>query len=465
MAIVPTRESGAFRTRGEEDRDQSAVTAFRNIAKRKTAAREGASMSTQSDPDAAARANGMSKFLGVPPEFIERDLPRYDQQARTREIQAAMDRSPSVRRHMSEPRRAAVSHDDIGPLERLSKWFDDYRAGNREDLARSRAAQRSTRLRIAERDAAATNRSAENASGIFDRLGAFFQQGARSFESGIYSAGAAAKEFEADNGGFLSTSAEESRAQAANLRERARVTRELSPVRGQTTWEDVKGKEYGNPLAPLKFVAEQTAASLVPMGAAALNPGALALSQSGSIGQQRAENDGRQAAEIGDVLFAAPWATASVFLERLGIKGIFGASARTAAGRVGQAAATEAGTEFVQSSLEYSGGAVGTTEGFDWRDMLDQGAAGAFAGAGMGAAFRGSGEVANEVAKSVTSTIQARVGEMTLANIIADAASSKVREREPRLFEQYLENVSEGTPLENLFIPAEKIRELYQSND
>src|SRR3546814_3715081 len=80
--------------------------------------------------------------------------------------------------------------------------------------------------------------------------------------------------------------------------------------------------------------------------------------QAGSIGQNRAENNGRQDADITDVARAAPAAVASGILERLGIEAIFGAPAKNALLRIGQAAAGEGATEFIQSGVEYAGGSV-----------------------------------------------------------------------------------------------------------
>src|SRR3546814_19741202 len=121
---------------------------------------------------------------------------------------------------------------------------------------------------------------------------------------------------------------------------------------------------------------------------------------SSDLGQNRAENNGRQDADITDVARAAPAAVASGILERLGIEAIFGAPAKNALLRIGQAAAGEGATEFIQSGVEYAGGSVGTAKGFSGREALNQSIAGMIAGAGTGGSLRGTGEALSAVAQS-----------------------------------------------------------------
>ncbi|WP_337846831.1 DEAD/DEAH box helicase family protein [Sphingomonas sp.] len=124
------------------------------------------------------------------------------------------------------------------------------------------------------------------------------------------------------------------------------------------------------------------------MAAAALAAPGYVASLAGQIGQQRAENDGRSDADLGDVAAAAPAAGASLLLERVGIKGIFGQAGGNIATRVGKAAGKEAATEALQSDLEYTGGTLGTKKGWDAGEAIDNMAAGAVAGGGTGGAIR-----------------------------------------------------------------------------
>lgn len=66
----------------------------------------------------------------------------------------------------------------------------------------------------------------------------------------------------------------------------------------------------------------------------------------------------------------------------------------------------------------------------------------------------------------VGDTLRARQGAADAANfgdVISGATTSKVRARAPGVFNSFLRQQSEGSPVENLFIPGDKVRELYQS--
>lgn len=165
-----------------------------------------------------------------------------------------------------------------------------------------------------------------------------------------------------------------------------------APVEGEATWEDVKAKPNIENFA--QFILEQGASSAADMGVLASGAGIPAYVgiQSGSIGQQRAENNGRANASGGDVLAAVPAATMSAALERLGNIGIFDNGAKTIIGRIVSAGGIEGLTETLQSGVEYAGSNLGTKAGFKWAEAGDQALAGLVAGTAMGGAFRTVGE-------------------------------------------------------------------------
>lgn len=164
-------------------------------------------------------------------------------------------------------------------------------------------------------------------------------------------------------------------------------------VSGETAWDQVKENPWSN---ILPYVVD-TAIGSAPDMALAMMPGiglpVLSTSMSGRIAQDRAENNGQLNAGVGDLAIAAPFGVGSAFLDRLGVSRIFGPTAGTVAGRIAQATVAEAGTEAIQSSLEYTGGTLGTARGYNAAEMIDQAAAGAVGGGGMGAGMRGTAEV------------------------------------------------------------------------
>lgn len=176
------------------------------------------------------------------------------------------------------------------------------------------------------------------------------------------------------------------------------------------TWESVKqefgengalsGSAWGEVLA---YGAEQGVQSIPDMVAATLSIPAYVLARSGEMGTARAENKGKEDAELTDVLEAAPFALGSAILERIGAKGItrvgaenvgkealkrgVGYAAARTAQEGGGAALKEAGTEFVQEGvIEYVGERFGTDAAMSFAEAAEMGAAGAVAGGVYGGA-------------------------------------------------------------------------------
>ena len=184
-----------------------------------------------------------------------------------------------------------------------------------------------------------------------------------------------------------------------------------TPIEGETTWADVRnGKGVVDTAAKTgAFVAEQAPGSLASLLAFA-NPytlGAYGTSLAGNIGQNRAEANGRMDANAGDIVTAAPFAGASLALERIGLKGpalsklglgsIIDATGRNAVTRIAKSATGEAATEYGQGVVEYAGGSAGTDQGFDLATANDQGIAGAVVGGVTGAGLRGGVELNNRM--------------------------------------------------------------------
>jgi hypothetical protein len=212
-------------------------------------------------------------------------------------------------------------------------------------------------------------------------LGRGFLESASQAQGGLYTtAGVAAEPFFPETGQYLKQVGAD--LQATDLG--------YEPT---TTFEDVKQDPLGN-IVP--FVAETGFTSLPQMGTYLVNPAVGLLSQTGQISQQRAQNEGRALPTLQDASRAAPAALASSAIEGLGIDRIFKAGAGEALKQgikpflkdVGGAAVTEAITEGIQSPLEYAGGTLGTKAGFDPAAALEQSAAGALTGAGVGGTLR-----------------------------------------------------------------------------
>lgn len=72
-------------------------------------------------------------------------------------------------------------------------------------------------------------------------------------------------------------------------------------------------------------------------------------------------------------------------------------------------------------------------------------------------AARARGQMRNAV-----EAVETQAGANIMDGIMEDAAKSKIRQTDPEAFRQYLEGATAGTPVENVYIPGDAIRELMQ---
>lgn len=168
---------------------------------------------------------------------------------------------------------------------------------------------------------------------------------------------------------------------------------------GEQTWDDLKGDFSFRKLG--QFVTEQGIQSLPEMAMllSGVGVGVAAASRTGNIADERAANNNREDVSAKDVLLSSGFGAASALLDKFGLDTIITPGAASALVRIAQSAGAEAGTEFLQGIIESAGGSLGTDKGVDWAAALDDGLAGAVAGAGMGGVIRGGIEAVDAGAK------------------------------------------------------------------
>lgn len=426
---------------------------LREQAERQAAA---ALVSSSGDPERIAKANRLARETGLPLSTAERRFSTVQREVSIRRALQDVRSSTYLADWFADPVRATVGRDDTAALKSLSDHFKSvWGAGDDRITASVR------------RNMASDIASAERADGFISRSAALLRSGTSRLVAGVDRAAAALNQWSADNPlpwtSAESIAGDRERARQLTMTARAREQAVSTAIRGQTTWEQVKARP--TPGRVVAYGAEQTVQSLPGMAAAALALPAYVVSQSGNIGQQRAQNDRRRDASLGDVVVASPAAVASALLERVGIRGIFGSTGANLAVRVGKAAGREAVTEALQSDIEYAGGSVGTEKGFDPGEALDQMAAGAVGGAFGGGSIRGvqeAGGAVRTVLKGAVDRRQAANEAAFLDAITESAAATKLKERDPQMLQEFLEGLTEDTPVENVFIPADAIRQLYQ---
>jgi hypothetical protein len=398
-------------------------------------------------PDETARAQAIARERGIPAAVVQSDLPNFEAQQRATRANEVNRRHPAIGRWSANASNATIAADDYSTLDRLGSAFMNRVALDKMDIVQN--------------------------GGFLDRMGDLFKSGLYSLESGAASFRGALQDWSARNP-LPWTSRENTardRAGAAMARAQARIYSDVggTQVAGETTWDTLKARPtIGNVLA---FGLDTGVKSVPGMAQAALAAPLYVAGQAGNIGQTRAQVQGREDATAQDVVEAAPAAVLSLVLERVGIHGIFGAGGRTALGRIAQAGATEATTEFGQSMVEYIGGHSQTGTKFDTDEMFDQAFAGMVAGGLMGGGLRASGELSRPALRPVGAMVS-RISDAnsamhggTFLNEIATAtAQSKTAKRAPDAIADLVQQLGEDNGVDQVYLPAEAVRSYMQSD-
>jgi N12 class adenine-specific DNA methylase len=312
---------------------------------------------------------------------MERDLfaeieSGRDQQPAQRDLFAELDAKPAPQK--AAPRQTAPEPQQ--PSRGLGAWISDtWQSASdamqplREAVGYDPEAARLEQARAADRIRQRQAADLAEQSGPLDRIGDFFTRGEVAMDAGMQRLASAIE-------------TDPVRRQDAIDAARAGEVIARTPIQGETTWEDVKGNWWNAP----KFVLEQGVASLPQMALSAMGPGVLVNfgSNTGQIAQSRAEADGRKDATGRDAAFAAPFSAASTALDVVGLGSVMGNAGKTAAGRIAVAAGTEGVTETAQGAIEYTGGAFGTQQGMNGRDLFENMLQSGLVGAGVGGGLR-----------------------------------------------------------------------------
>lgn len=397
-------------------------------------------------PELAAKALQASRATGVPAGAYDADyLKIFDTQRRQSAVEKVGVKYPKIATFLANPDNASVAQDDYDNLSRLGALWD----GLRKDFAQG--------------------------DGILEQAGDYITRRVYGLQAGFDRFTVASNTF------FESLTPPAQRSAAANAamrvqqpyyRQRAIRNEAIQalPIAGEVSWEAVKKRPSARNIA--KFVGQQGAAAIPDMVTAISNIPLYVVGRSGEIGQDRARNNNQAEASMGDIAKGAPAAVISAYLERLGVEKILFPNAENVAARIAKSSATEGTTEFVQEGVENTGSTLGTDKGFDPAQILDQSIAAAVGGAGTGGAIRTGIETPHIVFKGAQKAVAATIGrnaaekDATFLDKLATAAQdSKTRGRDPQAFESLVAALSADTGAENIYIPAEKVREYLQSND
>ena len=397
-----------------------------------------------SDPARIGLANRIALANGLPASVVEGNLASFERQEQANRASRLASASPGYRRWALEPRNAQLAAGDDAAISRVARIIGARATRDVADFAK--------------------------AGGFFDRMGDLFKAGVYALDQGAASTRGALLEWSANNP-LPWTSRANRQAEALKAAEAKGIARiygqvTAAGIAGETTWEDVKAAPSLGSVGG--FVLDQGVKSLPAMALAVHALGMSIAAQAGNIGVERARNEGREDADIADVSRALPAAALSSLLDRYGFEAILSAPGKNALTRTLKAAGAEGGTEFLQSVIEYGGGTIGTKEGFDLSGALDQGFAGAIAGAGMGGGIRASTEVASvssrRIVRRMAQADAALNNQDAVEEVMAASAESSTRRHDPEAFRALIHQIAEDGDIKNLYVPAEAVQSYMQSD-
>ncbi|PRZ51229.1 hypothetical protein BX589_12070 [Paraburkholderia fungorum] len=414
-----------------------------------------------SKPDVAARAMQLAPQVGVPAPAVEADLPTYEQQLQLQQNRQTLQGNPVLAQWIaSNPPAARIAQDDFDNLDMVSKAMAALKSGVVSALAQNQLGRAYNEKQLAgvtdgpTPDADKTIQQAEgtlaaqpHASGLYGTMQSF-----SSFAAGLLdniasgapeAAGGAALGAGAAGvgaipgaiaGGIVGMKLDMSRV-SAGLTYRA-----LSNVRSST------GDELSEPSKQFGALV----AGALTYGIAGIGSGA-AQKVGGEAIAPFVSEAVTQAMTRPTV--AAALRTAALAAAKGGVQGAALNAAMDGAQILGEEAAKQISPGDFQTV--FNDDATRQQVITRLADAAESGALlfGGMHGVGAGVHFAGD----------MLRVRQAQADMQTFQQLQDGAADSATRARSPDAFASFLQSQTDGTPVENLFVPAERIAQLYQS--
>lgn len=415
-------------------------------------------------PDQAAKANMYARDLGMPAAAIDGQTHLYDQRKQAAEAAAAAAAHPNIARALADPRTAAAAADDTPAMRAISQQFQNFwkskpqpkswwqtikdvpgevggalLAGG-EQLSQSVVDATKSVVDVAQTLDPLTyiNRALAPKGVTPEQVDAVSGYGAVQGVLGGYSK-------------FIGTQAD---AAAPDLSQAGYVHRNL--IQGienvPSSVAALGATVMGNPKAGLALLGGTT------YGQSYRQAREAGVSVPGAINYSLAQAGIEVATEEIPVMkFLEDTKVGTPFFKRL-LKNF-------AAENVGEQAATVLQNFNQWAVIDKN---QGKTFGDYLKEIPDQAAQTALAVASMVGTSNvaiGVGEQAVRATKAVDRLRTAKADAEALGGIISGAEASKLRQRDPETFRQFVQQTAEGTTAENVHIPAEAISTYMQSED
>lgn len=408
----------------------------------------------QGSPEKAARANEIARRMGLPPETVERNLELYEAADRQRRSADLLRRNPAVSVWFGDPRNAAVGADDINLLGRISETLKvvapdpEDEAPTPDTPATERAA---AALRARYGDLRAPQAPKANVKNFFRGIFSDFVQGGKQAAAGL---GIAVSDLLGDEEGSRKDMRRFQRAEAEIDSNQPGFSNGLL---GRT------GAGLYSGASSLAQILPATALSVVtgtPLPVLAYAGGKTALS---GYGKYRSRGADPGLAAVG----GGAEGTIEAVTELLPMKFLVGAFGKAGAGAflTGLLAREVPGEQIATFTQDAIDTAIANPDK-TWGQFLSERPGAAYetlvASVAQGLLLGGPSEIAGHMARRADAREAARQGNL-LTQIGELATESKTRQRDPEAFRRFIEQHTQGTAAENVYISGEALRELYQS--
>lgn len=390
-------------------------------------------------PDAAAQANRVARATGLPVATVDDNLATLSRQVEVSRARHIMERNPEIASWVADGRNAAIGSDDIDGLARNAKAWSRAREPSLTNVPRPEGTLWNSLKGI----------GTSFTEGL-SRLPSDFLRIADDFLPAI--------DLSASGAPRLSSSGREN-ARRESLRSTARV--------------EAATPEFKSNIARYLYGGVSSLAQTLPsVAVGALAGGGAGLAAAGlqaglpAYSKYRDRGGSRGAALLGGSLeggieVATEKLPMDFLVNRLGKLG----AGKFLAGYLGRDMPGEMAAAVAQNAVDTAIANPGKTWGEYLSEQPDALAQAAISSLMSGAFFAGAGKVARRLSKDDASGNQAAEDADALNRAMDSAAASKARARDPEAFQSFVDRFTEGSRIENIFVPAETVATYFQSQD
>jgi GNAT superfamily N-acetyltransferase len=483
--VAPTADEN--RDAGGDDYDR----AVQQVAKEKTGrARVSLGAALDTNPDDAARASALAKQVGLPTEVVERNRPEIERKTKVEEYDALLESSPKLRdRFARDQSFAKQAHDDV---ENLSWWEKSGRVSTSmaEPGIRNKADDSGVLPALGGGAAQATLGISESIWRTPDSLTRGFEflsetvertglprmlnpvRGAetlsRAVSEGVSVPGTDVRTYGTKDAADAVGDATQTLAEGpetfgdtfARLQEKGQMADEA--LQGALSGDPEKlGQVLTDPEAWAGFIGQAAPSLYLALKSGGSLP-FLAWLESMEVANDVADFEERTGQRVEPEQFVqaqAQVALVNSWLERTGLEKVLGGKGGPLTSFL-RGVGFEGGTEGLQALN--TNAAIFAAYDQD-KKLTESVLGGVMGGAGTGGV---AGGIEGMVRKSVENEARAQQAQQTgetIDQVAETARASKLRERNPEAFEEYVAEATADSPVQDVYIDARKFSEFFQS--